>query len=145
MKNRWNSQIHTVVHRVADGVPTYVVRNDNNVTVSVFHQARLLLCIAGQPDQIDGRRSNPAIAVLDALGLAGQDTSLKDEVSQDLCYGLSLAMFRTIVDLPCHKTSLDATAPKTGAVPEGASHMTPDEGDKPSMTGETVPAEDVPP
>ena len=25
LKNRWSSQIHTVVRRVAEGVPTYVV------------------------------------------------------------------------------------------------------------------------
>ena len=128
MKNRWNSQIHTVVRRAVDGVPTYVVRNDNNGSESVFHRACLLLWIAGQPDQTDGVRSNPVIAVLNALGSVGEDTSVKDEVSQDLNYGLSLAMFRTIVDLPHHKTSLDATAPKTGAVPEGAGHVTSDEG-----------------
>ena len=31
LKNRWSSQIHTVVRRVAEGIPTYVVRSDSGV------------------------------------------------------------------------------------------------------------------
>ena len=31
LKNRWGSQIHTVVRQVAEGVPTYVVRSDSGV------------------------------------------------------------------------------------------------------------------
>ena len=31
LKNRWSSQIHTVVRRVAEGVPTYGVRSDSGV------------------------------------------------------------------------------------------------------------------
>ena len=70
LKNQWNSQLHTLVHRVADGVSIYVVRNDNNGNESVFHCMRLLLWIAADADGDDGMRSNPAIAALDANGSA---------------------------------------------------------------------------
>ena len=50
LKNWWNSQLHMVVCRVADGVPTYVVRNDNNGNESIFHHTRLLLWIAAEAE-----------------------------------------------------------------------------------------------
>ena len=50
LKNWWNSQLHMVVRCMADGVPTYVVRNDNNGNESVFHHMRLLLWIAADAD-----------------------------------------------------------------------------------------------
>ena len=31
LKNRWSSQIHTVVRRVGEGIPTYVVQSDSGV------------------------------------------------------------------------------------------------------------------
>ena len=109
LKNRWNSQLHMVVHCVADGVPTYVVRNDNNGNESVFHHTRLLLWIAANGD--DGMRSNPAIAALDADGSAEGDTMVECVVSQDVSYGLSLAVFRTMIGSPHHKTGCKAEAP----------------------------------
>ena len=29
LKNRWSGNLHTMVKCVADGIPTYVVKNDN--------------------------------------------------------------------------------------------------------------------
>ena len=57
-----------VVCCMADGVPTYVVRNDNNVNESVFHCMRLLLWIAADDDGDDSMRSNPTITALDTNG-----------------------------------------------------------------------------
>ena len=95
LKNRWGSQIHTVVRRVADGVPTYVVQNDRNNTESVLHQARLLLWLVDQSDQ-----DNRIIVAPMVAGSAEEGTSTTDAVSQDLSYGLSLAMFRTMISPP---------------------------------------------
>ena len=100
LKNWWNSQLHMVVHCMVDGVPTYVVRNDNNGNESVFHHTRLLLWIAADTDGDDGIRSNPTIAALDADGSAEGDMMVECVVSQDVSYGLSLAMFRTLDMLP---------------------------------------------
>ena len=112
LKNQWNSQLHMVVCHMVDGVPTYVVRNDNNGNESIFHCTRLLLWI-GQADADggDGVRSNPAITTLDADGSVKGDTMVECVVSQDVSYGLSLAMFRTMIGPPCHKTGCKAGAP----------------------------------
>ena len=100
LKNCWNSQLHMVVHCMLDGVPTYVVRNDNNGNKSVFHRTRLLLWIAADADGDDSMRSNPAIAALDADGWAEGDMTVECVVSQDVSYGLSLAMFRSMIGPP---------------------------------------------
>ena len=110
LKNQWNSQLHMVVCRVADGVPTYVVRNDNNSNKSIFHCMRLLLWIAADTDGDDGMRSNPTIAALDANGLEEGDMTVECVVSQDVSYGLSLAVFRTMIGSPYHKTGCKARA-----------------------------------
>ena len=124
LKNRWNSQLHMVVHHMADGVPTYVVRNDNNSNESMFHHMRLLLWIAADADGDDSMRSNPAIAALDADGLAEEGMMVECVVSQNMSYGLSLAMFKTMIGPPHHKTGCKARAPQLGVVQKGVGHMT---------------------
>ena len=101
LKNRWNSQLHTVVCHMADGVPTYVVRNDNNRNESIFHCMRLLLWIAADADGDDSMRSNPTIAALGADGPVEGDMMVECVVSQDVSYGLSLAVFKTMIG-PSH-------------------------------------------
>ena len=39
LKNRWSGDLHTVVKRVADGIPTYVVKNDKTGKKQVLHHA----------------------------------------------------------------------------------------------------------
>ena len=92
-----------MVCHVADRVPSYVVRNDNNGNESVFHRTRLLLWITADADGDDGVRSIPAIAALDADGSVEGDTAVECVVSQDVTYGLSLAVFRTMIGSPHHK------------------------------------------
>ena len=75
LKNRWGSQIHTVVRRVADGVPTYVVKNDRTNGESVLHRVRLLLWIADQMDQDDGVSVHLAISAPALVGEAGGGTT----------------------------------------------------------------------
>ena len=61
LKNRWNSELHTVVHRVADDVPTYVVeRNGKQQTI---HRSRLLLWLAEDDEPV--LRANLGNAILD--------------------------------------------------------------------------------
>ena len=109
---------------MADGVPTYVVRSDNNDNKSVFHHTRLLLWIAADADRDDGMRSNPTIAALDTNGSAVGDMMVECVVSQDVSYGLSLAVFRTMIGPHHHKTGCKARAPQSGVVPQGVGHMT---------------------
>ena len=52
LKNQWSGDLHTVVKCVADGIPTYVVKNDKTGKKQVLHRARLLLWLAeydGEP------------------------------------------------------------------------------------------------
>ena len=102
LKNRWHGQLHTVVRRVADGVPTYVVRNDSNGNEAVYHRARLLLWIAADADGNDGVRSNPAISVQVAEGSEEGYNRKTSVVLPELSYGLSLAAFRTWIGTPFH-------------------------------------------
>ena len=39
LKNWWSGHLHTVVKHVADGIPTYVVKNDKTGKKQVFHHA----------------------------------------------------------------------------------------------------------
>ena len=39
LKNRWGSDLHTVVTRVADGIPPYVVKNNRTGKKKVVHRA----------------------------------------------------------------------------------------------------------
>ena len=53
LKNRWGSDLHTVMTRMADGIPAYVVKNNRTGKKKVVHWARLLLWLAdyGEPVQ----------------------------------------------------------------------------------------------
>ena len=46
LKNQWSGDLHTVVKHVADGIPTYVVKNDKTGKKQVLHCAQLLLWLA---------------------------------------------------------------------------------------------------
>ena len=81
-------------------MPTYVVCNDSNGKEDVFHRGRLLLWIAADADKDDGMRSNSAITVQVTDGLVDGDTTDEKAVSLDGGYGLSLAMFRTMIGPP---------------------------------------------
>ena len=51
LKNQWGDDLHTVVARVADGIPAYVVKNNHTGKKKVVHRARLLLWLMdyGEP------------------------------------------------------------------------------------------------
>ena len=88
-------------------------------------------------------RSNPAIAALDADGLA-ENTTVECVVSQDMSCGLSLAMFKTMIGPACHKTGCKASAPQSGVLQKEVGHMTSEwKGQQPPMTGDTVEVEDI--
>ena len=56
LKNRWSGDLHTVVKCVADGILTYVVKNDKTGKKQVLHHARLLLWLAehdGKPIRVN--------------------------------------------------------------------------------------------
>ena len=146
LKNQWGSQIHTVVHRVADGVPTYVVRNDRSGGKQVFHRACLLLWIADCTNQHDSVSVNLAIAAPMIIGSAeeGQNVNGDKVKSQVLSYGLGLAMFKMSLCPPSQMMGVEAQVRPAGVSQKGVGHVTAaDKGDIPPMAGETMPVEDV--
>ena len=60
LKNRWGSELHTVVCRVADGVPAYMMiwDSDQKKKEKVLHHARLLLWFADNDSDGDRIRLN---------------------------------------------------------------------------------------
>ena len=56
LKIWWSGDLHTVVKRVADRIPTYVVKNNKTGKKQVLHHARLLLWLAeydGEPIRVN--------------------------------------------------------------------------------------------
>ena len=148
LKNRWGSQIHTVVCHVVDFVPTYVVRNDRSGGKLVLHRAHLLLWITDCTNWDDGISVNLAIAVPMIVGSVeeGQNVNGDKGKSQVLSYGLSLAMFKMSLCSPSQMMGMEAQVIPAGVSQKGVGHVTAaDKGDIPPMAGETTPVEDIPP
>ena len=96
LKNWWRDNLHTVVKRVADGIPTYEVENDTKKR-QVLHRARLLLWLAeleGKPLRIN------RISIESGFTRAELATPLRRSVklgvvSCKLIYGLNMALFES--------------------------------------------------
>ena len=52
LKNRWGSDLHMVVTRMADGIPAYVVKNNHTGKKKVVHRARLLLWLTDYSEPV---------------------------------------------------------------------------------------------
>ena len=132
---------------MADGVPTYVVRNDRNENdEKTLHRAHLLLWIASPEDWNDNVHAHVAIATPALAGTVGEGTAKGDEIPHELSYGLYLAAFRTMIDLPHHKAGHQASAVRSEVLPKGAGYVTPvKEGIDPPMVRDVALVEDVPP
>ena len=102
LKNRWGDALHTVVKCVADGMPTYEVKNDVNKKRQVLHRARLLLWLAepeGKPLRMN------CISIESGLTGAELATPLRRSVKlgvvpRKLIYGLNTALFESRRELP---------------------------------------------
>ena len=103
LKNRWGDDLHTVVSRVADGIPAYVVKNNRTGKKKVVHWARLLLWLAdyGEPVRCNlvDISSVPPGTVMDhypSEGCEGNDLV----PGCSLRYGLDLTVYLTVIDDP---------------------------------------------
>ena len=118
LKNRWGADLHTLVCRLADGIPAYEIRNERTGKHMTIHQARLLLWEAFvEPGEAVQISTEPFATPLAVLGL--------EPASLDACeyrvprewaitgYGLDLATFKPLIGAPAPETG--ATAPATPA------------------------------
>ena len=101
LKNWWGSDLYTVVTRVADGVPAYVVKNKHTRKRNVLHCSRLLLWLAnyGEPVWV-----NCMCTSVTLLGEILENPLSKSDdgnpVPGSVQCGLNLAKLRIIVDTP---------------------------------------------
>ena len=103
LKNRWGDDPHTVVTRMADGIPAYVVKNNHTGKKKVVHQARLLLWLAdyGEPVRCNLMDISvmPPGTMTDQYPLEGcESDNLVPGCS--LQYGLDLTVYLTVIDDP---------------------------------------------
>ena len=103
LKNQWGDDLHTVVTRIADGIPTYIVKNNRTGKKKIVHQARLLLWLAdyGEPVRCNLMDISviPPGTVMDQYPPEGcEGDNLVPGCS--LQYGLDLTMYLAIIDDP---------------------------------------------
>ena len=120
LKNRWRSNLHMVVTRVVDWVPTYVVKNECTGKRKVLHHSRLLLWLA---DFSEPRRMNCMCTSVTTLGEILENPLLESDdgnpVPGSVQCGLSLAKLQIIVDTPESMTCQVAQEVHTGALRNG--------------------------
>ena len=105
LKNRWGSELHMVVRRVADGVPAYVIvwDNDQKKREKVIHRAHLLLWFADNDANTDGIRLNYLNATSSRYSITNAENmnptseahseDVMGTVFRELDYGMDLANF----------------------------------------------------
>ena len=101
LKNRWGDDLHTVVTRVADGIPAYVVKNNHTGKKKVVHRARLLLWLAdyGEPvgcNLMDISVMPPGTAMDQYPPQGCEGDNLVPGCS--LQYGLDLTVYLAVID-----------------------------------------------
>ena len=98
LKNWWSGDLHTVVKRVVDGIPTYVVKNDKTGKKQVLHHAQLLLWLAeydGEPIRVNHIMIS---ASLPGTSLETQlhESDRRNAVPHRLMYGLNWPMLKSM-------------------------------------------------
>ena len=98
LKNWWGSDLHTVKTRVADGIPAYVVKNEQTGKTKVLHQSKLLLWLAdyGEPVQMNRMCASVTLREIPENPLPGSEDG--GPVLGCVTFGLNLAKLRIIVD-----------------------------------------------
>ena len=151
LKNRWGSELHTVVRRIAEDVPTYVIRNDNG-DKKVLHWAWLLLW-ASCDEEEEGLQVTVTKLDIFVSGLGLEP--LPDGVERSRVpyewsfdeFGLSLASLEPETDAPELETGPLALATHTEVLQKEGVGQWDKNGKETNSTGDggTVLVEDAPP
>ena len=150
LKNRWGSILHTVVRRIADDVPAYVIENKKGKR-KVLHQAWLLLWSSAEEEE--GLQMTAAqlaiqvsMSVLEPLPIGEERSRVPYEWSIN-GFGLNLASFQPMLDAPEPKTGPPApVVPTETPLKEGVGQREENGTGNHSMgDGNAVPVEDAPP
>ena len=148
LKNRWGSDLHTVVTRVADRIPAYVVKNNRTGKKKVVHRAQLLLWLADYSEPIHCNHVDisdvPPGTVMDRYPEEGCESG-NPVPGCSLQYGMDLTVYIAILEDPQWMSSRIGREVRTGAPRNVAGQMIviPDgDGTCPECLGSY--AEDVP-
>ena len=113
MKNRWGSILHTVVGRIADDIPAYVIENEKGKR-KVLHRVWLLLWSSAEEEE--GLQMTAAqlaiqvsMSVLEPLPIGEERSRVPYKWSIN-GFGLNLASFQLMLDAPELKTGPPASA-----------------------------------
>ena len=126
LKNWWGSDLHTVVTRVADGIPAYVVKNNRTGKKKVVHLAQLLLWLAnyGEPvrcDHVDISDVPPS-TVTDRYPEEGCESG-NPVLGCSLQYGVDLTVYLTVLEDPERMSSRIGCEVRMGAPQNVAGQM----------------------
>ena len=150
LKNRWGSMLHTVVRRIADDVPAYVIENKKGKQ-KVLHCMWLLLWSSAEEEE--GLQMTAAqlafqvsMLVLEPLPF-GEERSRVPYAWSINGFSLNLASFQSMLDAPEPKTGPSApAAPAEMLLKEGVGQQRKNgKGDHSMGDGDTVLVGDTPP
>ena len=128
LKKQWSGDLHTVVKRVADRIPTYVVKNNKTGKKQVLHHARLLLWLAeydGEPIRVNHimiSTSLPGTCLKTQLRGSDQQNALPHR----LIYGFNWPMLKSMYESSSSTTYNAVREVLTGAPRNGTGHRIPD-------------------
>ena len=117
LKNRWGDDIHTVINRMADGIPVYEVKNEHTGKRKVLHQARLLLWLTdyGEPVRCNLMTTSDTLSgTVPGQQLQDSGEGLHPVPGDSLQYGLDLTHYMAIIDNPEPMTSHIGCKVRTG-------------------------------
>ena len=150
MKNRWDSILHTVVGRIVDDNPAYVIENEKGKR-KVLHQARLLLWSSAEEEEglqmtVTQLAIKVSMLVLEPLPIGEERSRVPYEWSIN-GFGLNLASFQSMLDAPELKTGPPApAAPTEMPLKEGVGQRERNgTGNHSTGDGDAIPVEDAPP
>ena len=103
LKNQWGDDLHTVVTRMVDGIPAYIVKKNRTGKKKVVHRARLLLWLADYGESvrcnlIDISNMPPGTAT-DQYPQGGCEGD-NPVPGCSLQYSLDLTVYLTVIDNP---------------------------------------------
>ena len=100
LKNRWSSDLHMVVKRMADGIPTYVIKDNKTGKKQVLNHARLLLWLAkydSEPIRVNRIMISVSLPGMDLeTQLHGSDR--QNAVLHRLIYGLNWPTLKSMYE-----------------------------------------------
>ena len=119
LKNRWESDLHTVKTGVADGIPAYVVKDERTGKTKVLHWSKLLLWLAnyGEPVRMNRMCASVTLWEIPENPLPGSEDG--GPVPGCVTFGLNLTKLQIIVDTLESMTHQVVREVRTGALRNG--------------------------